>query len=169
MSGSVYKIIELVGSSPTSWEDAAKNAVETASKTLKDLRIAEITELDMKIENGKVAKVYSLNMSVKVPTGMTESDLARPLVEIRDFFSGESEYEMYTFGEETVVVPVTPKAGIEDTIKKELRMPVDVKIKDGIAYVYAKKKQIKRIIGRSGKRIRNLERRVGLPIEVVAC
>jgi dodecin len=54
MSGSVYKIIELVGSSSTSWEDAAKNAVETASNTLKDLRIAEITQMDMKIENGKV-------------------------------------------------------------------------------------------------------------------
>jgi len=54
MSGSVYKIIELVGSSSTSWEDAAKNAVETASKTLKDLRIAEITQMDMKIENGKI-------------------------------------------------------------------------------------------------------------------
>ena len=54
MSNSVYKVIELVGSSSTSWEDAAKNAVETAGKTLKDLRIAEITKLDMKVENGKV-------------------------------------------------------------------------------------------------------------------
>ena len=54
MSESIYKIVELVGSSPVSWEDAAKNAVETASKTLRDLRIAEATTLDMKIENGKV-------------------------------------------------------------------------------------------------------------------
>jgi hypothetical protein len=54
MSESVYKVIELVGSSSTSWEDAAKNAVETAGKTLKDLRIAEITQMDMKIENGKI-------------------------------------------------------------------------------------------------------------------
>jgi len=54
MSESVYKVIELVGSSPTSWEGAAKNAVETAGKTLKDLRIAEITQMDMKIENGEV-------------------------------------------------------------------------------------------------------------------
>jgi len=54
MSNSVYKVIELVGSSSTSWEDAAKNAVKTAGKTLKDLRIAEITKLDMKVENGKV-------------------------------------------------------------------------------------------------------------------
>ena len=66
MSESVYKIIELVGSSPTSWEDAAKNAVETASKTLKDLRIAEITELDMKIENGKVTAYRAkVNLSFK--------------------------------------------------------------------------------------------------------
>jgi dodecin len=55
MSESIYKIVDLVGSSKSSWEDAAKNAVETASKTLRDLRIAEATTLDMKIENGKVA------------------------------------------------------------------------------------------------------------------
>jgi len=55
MAVSTYKIIELVGTSSSSWEDAAKNAVETASKTLKDLRVAEITKLDLKIENGKVA------------------------------------------------------------------------------------------------------------------
>jgi dodecin len=50
----VYKIVEVIGSSPTSWEDAARIAVETAAKTLRDLRIAEITKLDMKIDGGKV-------------------------------------------------------------------------------------------------------------------
>ena len=55
MAESTYKIIELVGTSKKSWEDAAKTAVETASKSLKDLRIAEISELDMKLEEGKVA------------------------------------------------------------------------------------------------------------------
>jgi len=54
MADSVYKFIDLVGSSSTSWEDAAKNAVETASKSLRDLRVAEILKLDMKVENGKV-------------------------------------------------------------------------------------------------------------------
>ena len=54
MADSVYKIIEVVGSSPDSWEDAARNAVETAAKSLKELRIAEIAELDMKLEEGKV-------------------------------------------------------------------------------------------------------------------
>jgi flavin-binding protein dodecin len=66
MSGSVYNIIELVGSSPTSWEDAAKNAVESASKNLRDLRIAEITQMDMKIENGKVTAYRAkVNLSFK--------------------------------------------------------------------------------------------------------
>lgn len=54
MSNSVYKIIELIGTSQTSWEDAAKSAVETASKSLRDLRIAEISQLDLKVEDGKV-------------------------------------------------------------------------------------------------------------------
>lgn len=54
MADSVYKVIELVGSSETSWEDAAKAAVEKAAKTLRDLRVAEISELDMKIEDGKI-------------------------------------------------------------------------------------------------------------------
>jgi flavin-binding protein dodecin len=50
----VYRVTEIIGTSSVSWEDAAKNAVETASKSLRDLRIAEIGQLDMKIENGKV-------------------------------------------------------------------------------------------------------------------
>ncbi|MCZ6519506.1 MAG: dodecin family protein [Actinobacteria bacterium] len=51
---SVYKVIELVGSSSQSWEDAAKSAVETAAESLRDLRVAEVNELDMQIEEGKV-------------------------------------------------------------------------------------------------------------------
>ncbi|MCZ6541208.1 MAG: dodecin family protein [Nitrospinae bacterium] len=54
MPDSVYKIIELVGTSTQSWEDAAKHAVDTAAKSLDDLRIAEVAKLDMKVENGKV-------------------------------------------------------------------------------------------------------------------
>ena len=54
MKESTYKIIELVGTSSKSWEDAAKNAVETASKSLKDLRIAEVGQMDLKVEEGKV-------------------------------------------------------------------------------------------------------------------
>ncbi len=54
MPGSIYKVIELVGTSENSWEEAARHAVDTACKSLKDLRVAEVKQLDMKVENGKV-------------------------------------------------------------------------------------------------------------------
>jgi flavin-binding protein dodecin len=63
MAGSTYKIIELVGTSDKSWEEAAKLAVETAGESVKDLRIAEITKLDMTIENGRV-KAYRARVNV---------------------------------------------------------------------------------------------------------
>ena len=66
MSESVYKVVQLVGTSATSWEDAAKSAVETASKSLKDLRVAEVSQLDMKVENGKVTAYRArVNLSFK--------------------------------------------------------------------------------------------------------
>ena len=66
MSESVYKVIQLVGTSATSWEEAAKNAVETAAKSLQDLRVAEIGQLDMKVEGGKVTAFRArVNLSFK--------------------------------------------------------------------------------------------------------
>ncbi|MCX7982154.1 MAG: dodecin family protein [Syntrophales bacterium] len=53
---SVYKVIEIIGSSQSSWEDAAKNAVEMASRSLRELRVAEVKELDMRLENGRVVE-----------------------------------------------------------------------------------------------------------------
>ena len=70
MSGSVYKMIELVGTSEKSWEEAAKTAVETAGKSLKDLRVAEIKTLDMRIENNKVVAYRAkVSLSSKYHTG----------------------------------------------------------------------------------------------------
>jgi flavin-binding protein dodecin len=66
MSESVYKVVELVGVSDFSWEDAAKRAVETAGKSLRDLRIAEISKLDMKVEDGKIVTYRArVNLSFK--------------------------------------------------------------------------------------------------------
>jgi dodecin len=60
---SVYKVTEIIGTSPNSWEEAAKIAVETASHSLRDLRIAEVSKLDVKIDNGKVVE-YRTRISV---------------------------------------------------------------------------------------------------------
>lgn len=67
MTESVYKLIEVVGTSPNSWEEAAAKAVEAAGKSLRDLRVAEVTKLDMKVENGQV-KLYRarVNLSFKL-------------------------------------------------------------------------------------------------------
>ena len=70
MSSSVYKVVELVGTSEVSWEDAAKTAVETAGKSLQNLRIAEVTKLDLKVENGKVTAFRSrISLSFKYKSG----------------------------------------------------------------------------------------------------
>jgi flavin-binding protein dodecin len=70
MDDSVYKVIELVGSSPNSWEEAAKNAVGKAGQTLRDLRVAEVSKLDMKIEDGKVTSFRTrVNLSFKYGGG----------------------------------------------------------------------------------------------------
>jgi dodecin len=67
---SVYSIIEIVGTSPTSWEDAARNALGTASKTLEDLRIAEVVKQDVTVENGKITSFrVRLNISFKYREG----------------------------------------------------------------------------------------------------
>ena len=70
MSGSTYTIVELVGTSSKSWEDAAKRAVETASGTLRDLRVAEVVKLDLTVEKGKVALYRTrVNLSFKYGKG----------------------------------------------------------------------------------------------------
>ena len=80
MAESVYKIIELVGTSKKSWEDAARNAVETAGKSLKNLRIAEIVKLDMQIDKGKVVSYRArFNVSFKYePPQKKEGSLCAP-------------------------------------------------------------------------------------------
>lgn len=62
---SVYKVIEVIGTSEKSWEDAARNAVDTTSKSVRDLRVAEVKELDMKIEEGKIFFRVKMTMSFK--------------------------------------------------------------------------------------------------------
>lgn len=68
--------------------------------------IPSIIDTVIFIKNGRVEKVYDVKMTVKLPTGLREAELSRPVIEVRDFLTGELEYEIYTFGEQTVVVPV---------------------------------------------------------------
>ncbi|HYY08624.1 MAG TPA: dodecin family protein [Actinomycetota bacterium] len=70
MSDSIYRVTEVIGTSTTSWEEAAKNAVETAARTLRDLRVGEVVKLDVTIEDGKVTTYRArVNISFKYETG----------------------------------------------------------------------------------------------------
>jgi dodecin len=70
MTGSVYRVTQVIGVSPDSWEAAAQNAVETAAKTIRDLRVAEAVRYDVTIENGKIANYrVRLDVSFKYETG----------------------------------------------------------------------------------------------------
>jgi ATPase len=130
------------------------------------------------VKDGGIQKVYDLELMVKVPTGMTESDLARPVIEIRNFEDDVLEHEIYTFGEENVIVPVgkkVDKVGIEklaeDKIKETFRRydpRVEVEIlSDNRVKVMVDEQCIASIIGRGGSNIKDIEKSLRVHIDVV--
>ncbi|MEK6971126.1 MAG: PINc/VapC family ATPase, partial [Thermoproteota archaeon] len=130
------------------------------------------------VKDGKIAKTYNLDLKVKVPSGMVEPDLARPVIEIRDFESNSLEYEIYTFGEENVIIPVSKKAGsfgierlAEEKIKETFRRfdpQAEVEILSGNSVkVTVNKQNIASIIGRGGVTINELEKMLQVHIDVV--
>jgi ATPase len=128
------------------------------------------------IKDGEIKKVYDLSLKVKVPTGMTQEDLARPVVEVRDFENGKLEYEIYTFGEENVVVPIEKeridviKKLAEERILMEIRRydpRASVEIVGNKAIVKVDNRVIGRLIGKDGENISRLEEKLGLRIEVM--
>jgi ATPase len=130
------------------------------------------------VKDGGIQKVYDLELKVKVPTGMTESDLARPVIEIRNFEDNALEHEIYTFGEENVIVPVgkrTEKVGIEklaeDKIKETFRRydpRAEVEIlSDNRVKVMVNEQYIPSIIGRGGSNINEIEKLLKVHIDVV--
>ena len=131
------------------------------------------------VNNGDIEKVYDLELKVKVPTGMTESDLARPVIEIRNFENNVLEHEIYTFGEENVIVPVTKHGetvGIqklaEDKIKDyfqkyDSNVQVDI-LSENRVKVSVHEDCIASIIGRGGTNINEIEKFLKVHIDVVA-
>ena len=131
------------------------------------------------VNDGDIEKVYDLELKVKVPTGMTESDLARPVIEIRNFENNVLEHEIYTFGEENVIVPVTKQGetvGIqklaEDKIKDyfqkyDSNVQVDI-LSENRVKVSVHEDCIASIIGRGGTNINEIEKFLKVHIDVVA-
>ena len=142
--------------------------------------IPSIVDTTIFINDGQVAAIYDVKLTVKVPTGMIEADLSRPVIEIRDFETGDLAHEVYTYGEQTIVMEVgvtqykkTPLQKIaEREIIKEIRnripdsiVEVDMK-SDKRATVHIDEKNIAKLIGKKGKTIDEVERKIGISIGV---
>ncbi len=128
------------------------------------------------VDAGRVEKVYELSMIVKVPSGMTESDLSRPVVEIKDFETGKLEYEIYTFGEETIVIPVRtskPSAAkrlaaeriMDEIAKFDPRAEIEI-IDENKARVRVDNKVIARLIGKEGSTVNKIQDRLGIHLDI---
>ena len=139
--------------------------------------IPQVIDTVIFIKNGFIDKVLALKMIVKVPSGMTEADLARPVVVVNDFETGKLEYEIYSYGEQTVVIPVQEGRGksgahklAETTILAEFqKYSRDAEVEmlsDNKCIVYVSESDIAKIIGKQGSNITRLEEKLGISIDV---
>ncbi|GBC69470.1 Type II secretion system protein E [archaeon HR01] len=140
--------------------------------------IPHIIDTVIFLKDGRIAKVYEISLVVRVPTGMVEQDLSRPLVEVRDFETGELEYEIYTYGEENVVIPVGKisaeaeknRAKILESVRTavhEYDPAAEVEMKGGgRVVVRVDKDVVPRLIGRHGENVARLEKELGVSLEV---
>jgi ATPase len=139
--------------------------------------IPSILDTVVFVKDGYITKVYELEFKVKVPSGMVEQDLARPVIDICDFESGKLEYEIYTFGEENVIMPVAKKNqkhGIELLAEKKIvdmmrRFDPNPRVEflsESSIRVFVSKESIPSIIGRNGSTIKDLESALSLHIDV---
>ncbi|MCQ8904219.1 MAG: PINc/VapC family ATPase [Methanothermobacter sp.] len=144
--------------------------------------IPSVVDTTIFIEDGEVKAVYDVSLTVKVPTGMQEADLARPVIEIRDLESGELMHEIYTYGEQTIVMDVSkasperrkPSAHriAEREIEREFRRRIPgarVRVElesDERARVWIDEKYIPQVIGKKGKTIEEIENSIGISIGV---
>jgi len=139
--------------------------------------IPHILDTVVFVKSGDIAQVYELDFKVKVPTGMTEQDLARPVIEVRNFENRTLEYEIYTYGEENVVIPISKEAksgGIERLAEAKIKETIrrfdpDAEIEilsNNSIQVRVDKDVIPSIIGRGGSTINELEKNLGVHIDV---
>ncbi len=139
--------------------------------------IPQIVDTVIHIENADVAEVYKLELTVKVPHGMTEEDLARPVVQISELKNERPVYEIYTYGEETVVIPVDgekQETGAEKLARKQLEHELSGKVDNPeIEFIsndhirlMVDEDEISHVIGHGGKNIDRLEEELGLDITV---
>ncbi|MFZ8795214.1 MAG: ATPase, T2SS/T4P/T4SS family [Acidilobaceae archaeon] len=127
--------------------------------------IPSIIDTVIFINEGRVDKVYEISIRVKLPTGLKEAELTRPVVEVKDFLSGDLEYEIYTFGEQTMVIPVrsmTRPPTVEDEVRKVIP-EAKVEVREGVLIVRLPRLG-GRITARKVKRVKRIAEEHGLEL-----
>ncbi len=141
--------------------------------------IPQVVDTVIHIEGGGIKEILELEFTVKIPYGMEEADLARPVIVVKDFESNKALFEIYSYGEQVVVVPVgeennsTPikklaEERLREIVEKYVDSPVDVEISGNSASVYVDEEAIPHLIGKAGKTISMVEREAGIKINVKA-
>lgn len=139
--------------------------------------IPQVVDTVIFIDRGEVAGVYDIKFTVKVPQGMTESDLARPVITISDFETKKVEYEIYSYGEQVVVMPTTERTissawnlaakKIREEFRSIVRGPVSVELSsDDNAVVHLNEDDIPAVLGKGGRNIDKMEQKLGIHIDV---
>ncbi len=141
--------------------------------------IPQVVDTVVFIEKGEVTHVLDVEFTVKVPAGMVEADLARPVIVVKDFETGQAEYELYSYGEQIVVMPVSKEGRkpspswklasreIEKEISHHVRGPFQVEmLTDSSAVIHVPQDEAARVIGKAGKNIDQIEKNLGLHIDV---
>ncbi|MEM2787462.1 MAG: PINc/VapC family ATPase [Archaeoglobaceae archaeon] len=132
--------------------------------------IPQVVDTVIFIEAGKIAKVYELDFTVKVPSGMFEADLARPVIEVKDFETKRVEFEIYTFGEQVVVMPVESDERVKKAVSERISQFLDdfeVLVSGRKAIIKVPESSIPKILGKKGKRIKKLEEELKVSIDIV--
>ncbi|MCE4613780.1 MAG: PINc/VapC family ATPase [Desulfurococcales archaeon] len=133
--------------------------------------IPSIIDTMIFIHEGSISKVYELAMTVKLPTGLKEAELSRPVVEVRDFLTGELEYEIYTFGEQTMVVPVKGKTreaqkGALETQLKKLLPDAEIEFED-MRVILKIPRYSTKLTAKKLKRAKRLAEKHGFDIRII--
>jgi len=139
--------------------------------------IPHVVDTVIFLKDGEIKAVYELSLTVKVPTGMTEADLTRPVVEVRDFETGKVYYEIYTYGEENVVIPIKEEKGesaVKQLAKQRVKQIIDKYdpyaeinfISEDKVRVIVDNDIVGRLIGKDGANITEIENKLGIHIDV---
>lgn len=178
----LYKDLRLTGIGLI-WVIHATQAIDSIQRFIGVVSlgmIPQVIDTVIFIQGGKIHTVYTLSFTVKTPSGMMSEDLARPVVEVKNFFNWQIMYELYSFGEQIVVMPLEKLAGeklqswssklaslyIEQYLSSQLQFEYGLLTKDNTVEIYIPYEEKWTLIGKWGETVRELEKEFGMRISI---